>query len=229
MYSRGGLCRISGKTRKSWFRGFAKNPTKSSPAVHAQPLSRKCCLLPRARNAQQNATRASGWTTRRHVSRFVARFSRAGDGGVCKVWAPYVQRGVDFVRLLAKRENRDFQISAFSEKMSRHRACGAALFKSPFRARTPEQTFWWVQTAQMRHLSRLDPPECFPRRAGAKRPSGQRRAARAVAGHFLRKCRKPEITVFAFCQKSDKVHPPLYIPAPAHESAVCFRAREKRP
>ena len=85
----------------------------------------------------------------------------------------------------------------FWPKLSRHRACGAALSRLPFRAR-------------------------------AKRHSGQRRAARAVAGHFLRKCRKPEIAVFAFCQKSDKVHPPLYIGGARVKTAKFSRVRERQ-
>ena len=146
-------------------------------------------------------------------ARSLSFLSRAEANSTFVRGAAHVHRGEDFVRLLAKCENRDSRFSAFSEKMSRRRACGAALSRPPTRARAPGETFWWVQTAQMAHLSRLDPPESFPRRARAKRPSAQRRAARAVAGHFLRNCRKLEITVFAFSKKSDKVLPPLYMGA----------------
>ena len=158
-------------------------------------------------------TRWSGCTIRTIGFRLLLFFSRAELHGHLNSCSPDVQRGVDFVGFLAKRENGDFGFSAFSAKMSRHRARGAALSRVPFRARAPGETFWWVRTAQMAHLSRPDPPECSPRGPRAKRPSGQRRAARAVAGHFLRKCRKLEITVFVFSEKSDKVLPPLYIGA----------------
>ena len=89
----------------------------------------------------------------------------------------------------------------------RHGACGAALFKSPFRSRAPTKIFWGVQTVQMDHLNRLDPPEYFFRRARAKRRFEQCRAARGVGGKFVRISQKSGFPKISKSQNSQGMDP----------------------